>query len=126
MEKERLFYYDKNSKLANSTQFIYRVKALSYNGEEYFSNLKSLWISNDFQVFFYPNPVEDNLHLQISDNSSTFVKVIIFTSEGKQVYENLFYHFDIDIATQDLAAGTYFVTIFTENNYHKQIAFVKK
>jgi len=126
VEKERLFYYDKNSKLANSTQFIYRVKALSYNGEEYFSNLKSLWISNDFQVFFYPNPVEDNLHLQISDNSSTFVKVIIFTSEGKQVYENLFYHFDIDIATQDLAAGTYFVTIFTENNYHKQIAFVKK
>lgn len=63
----------------------YRLKQTDYNGEYSYSNIISIQSTNSATVLVYPNPSQDFVTIDISDN---FESVRIYNMLGEIVYEN--------------------------------------
>jgi len=68
-------------------------------------------------IVLYPNPVSNELHVQIPSNI-TLEKVIIFNNLGQKIIENNTLNFSVN----QLSSGVHFVQIQTsEGTFHKKI-----
>ncbi len=68
-------------------------------------------------IVLYPNPVSNELHIQIPSNIS-IEKVIIFNSLGQKTIESN----ELDFSVNQLSSGVHFVQIQTsEGTFHKKI-----
>ena len=68
-------------------------------------------------IALYPNPVSNELHIQIPSNIS-IEKVIIFNSLGQKTIESN----ELDFSVNQLSSGVHFVQIQTsEGTFHKKI-----
>ncbi|MFY7740856.1 MAG: M1 family aminopeptidase [Flavobacterium sp.] len=68
-------------------------------------------------IALYPNPVSNELHIQIPSNIS-IEKVIIFNSLGQKTIESS----ELDFSVNQLSSGVHFVQIQTsEGTFHKKI-----
>jgi aminopeptidase N len=68
-------------------------------------------------IVLYPNPVSNELHIQIPSNI-TLEKVIVFNNLGQKIIENNTLNFSVN----QLSSGVHFVQIqTTEGTFHKKI-----
>ncbi|MBN1187114.1 MAG: T9SS type A sorting domain-containing protein, partial [Bacteroidales bacterium] len=93
-------------------------------------NLEINNLSYNNIVNIYPNPVKDELIIDLIDNQYEFVKIIISTVTGEEVY---YHEFDnitkdglIELKVMDVSDGLYIINIFTDQfNYSDKIVIRK-
>ena len=65
----------------------------------------------------FPNPVADRLYIEPAEPATGSVQIELTTITGRTVYETQLRNGQTGISTAGLAAGTYLLTIRTENRY---------
>ena len=95
---------------------IEKVDEIVVNGETVTSNIEVTNIEKNFNI--YPNPVRNNLNIDLNDLINTPVIVSIFDLSGKLILtENLAVGAsNLSLDMNGLDAGSYLVEILTDNN----------
>ena len=106
-----------NAALVSSNQLYYRIKQFDLDGSYYYSKTIAVKRNNKTSsVIIYPNPVIENLYLNVANTASEKAVITIFNSTGSQVImqqENLVNgnnSLSID-GIDRLAKGNYLLTI---------------
>ncbi|MBP9548694.1 MAG: T9SS type A sorting domain-containing protein [Chitinophagales bacterium] len=95
----------------------YRLRMLDFDGTFKFSNIISIDAdgSGVHAILIYPNPVQNNLHLEIISSADTKVVLRIYDVLSKLVYENIQSiqpgKNSMDINTTSFSKGTYQIAI---------------
>jgi hypothetical protein len=98
--------------------YYYRIKQVDKNGNAFYSPIVHVHFSyNDFDVQLYPNPVKDNLLLNIESSGNSTMQMVIYNMAGQQLYTRSFTGINgttqQQIATNKLglAAGVYTIAV---------------
>lgn len=76
------------------------------------------------EINIYPNPANDNIHIIISENSEV-EKVEIINTLGLNIYSELTSADEINISTDNLSSGVYFVIISTKTGVVRKKIVIK-
>jgi hypothetical protein len=107
----------------------YRLKMVDKDGEFTYSQVRSINEGGSFVVSVYPNPVKNNLNLNISSDKAETVEVEVVDNEGKVVTKQ-----EVEVAagasTQginvgSLSNGVYYVKLVTPDR-ESELKFVKE
>jgi len=122
-----LYYETYDNKPYLGTNY-YRLKQTDYDGNYKYSDIRMAYISltND-KISIYPNPIKDNINIQINSAEKTNVSIEIIDINGTVVYNrNKNLNRDnnlIEINVNNLNSSVYFVKILNNKGY---ILFTKK
>jgi hypothetical protein len=114
------------------TKSFYRLRSLDLDGREQFSNVISLTRQNNsFGVIAaYPNPAVEMINVQFNTLEEGNITARIVDMTGRLVLEqqmsalngtNMF-----PVQLHGLSAGTYFITLSSDNEVAEPIRFVKQ
>jgi parallel beta-helix repeat protein len=122
-----LYYETYDNKPYIGTNY-YRLKQTDYDGNYKYSDIRMVYIplTND-KISIYPNPIKDNINIQINADEKTNVSIEIIDINGRIVYNrNKNLNKDnnlIEINVSNLNSSVYFVKILNNKGY---ILFTKK
>lgn len=114
--------------LSAGTHF-FRLRQIDTNGDDSYSEIRSLEIRKDFYAFFRPNVVSDAVELYLHTEHPATVQVEIFNAAGSPV--DLAWAFDLEkerritVDTAHLPCGIYYAVVQTEAG-QVNAKFVKK
>ncbi len=90
----------------------YRIKVTSVNGEVSYSEIRAVNFGIDAQVKAYPNPLEDILYVDLSNESFKKIQIKIYDSSGFSIKAEVTMGGDIHkIDTNGIPAGVYILDI---------------
>jgi hypothetical protein len=122
--EEKTYEY-KDSDIQKENHY-YRIKSLSYNGEESFSTVQIVKrnISSGFKIF--PNPTNGELNIQVGNGSKDFISLInIYDMAGKRIYNKVLNtkSTNTDLQLKSVERGLYLLEVHTNNGnqYIKKI-----
>jgi hypothetical protein len=88
------------------------------------------YYADKINSIFYPNPVYDNIYIQISSHDTKITLIEIFNLTGQKVVNYQVSENELQGLTQinlkELIAGNYLMRICTENNSFSTIKFIKQ
>jgi len=96
----------------------------TFNGNNEF--LSSVAGANTFKFQVYPNPVADELNVQIQDEDVIDLSVRIISLTGRQITSSTTSRNDIKINTSSLAAGFYTLVLEDRDGHQVTSKFIKK
>ena len=106
--------YNFNYRANGNARSFYRLKGVDIDGKISFSKIIDV-ISNcaAISINVYPNPVLDDLHVNISNNNSS--RLVIFNTDGKMVIPfTILKNGDNTVNIKNLPSGIYVVKVFDE------------
>lgn len=108
----------------NSPITYYRLKQVDFNGAYSYSKLIVVRMENSvFDFNAWPNPVEDNLQVEIPESSKDLV-IEVFTSTGqlieKQLYFDLSSNEILILHTDKWSSGLYYIQFTLRNNLYRK------
>lgn len=85
----------------------------------------------DLSINIYPNPVKDNLFVNIPLQQASNISLQLFDTNGKKVYATLPENFnrgrhDFTIKTDKLSAGVYNLVVVSDNDIHNKKIIISK
>ncbi len=94
----------------------YRLKAVDIDGKFKYSSVQTLLFSKPITAKAYPNPMKDNLSLEINvDRNAGEVFIELFDAVGKQVYQKKIQtdkdDLNLTVPTGDLPVGAYLIRL---------------
>ena len=93
----------------------YRLKTVDHDGKFMYSNVVAVNFQANSTVSVYPNPVKDQLHIQLS-KETLILDVAVYDLNGKLVWkENLAKTSEVNLNVKDWTAGVYVVKITTDD-----------
>lgn len=97
---------------ANGNQY-YRIKQVSENGKETYSEVKTITLKNETAISIWPNPATDQLRIASPTSGvNTYTRARIFDLSGRMLSENQLKAGAVNaISISKLPAGTYIVRI---------------
>lgn len=115
-------------KYAHQRIFYYRLKQIELNGHHEYSGIATLVndLKNQFNLTIFPNPVSDELHLNISGNKVDNIEILLYTLDGK-LLKKLTGNLQNTIKISELAAGNYILHVLQndEKVFSQQISVLK-
>lgn len=90
------------------------------------ADLKKFHPEDEFS--YYPNPVIDELFIQIPENlNKEIISFEVYNSNGQLIkHSKLVNNYKTTISFSDLSVGTYFLNITFSNQEQKSITIIKK
>ncbi|MCS7077997.1 MAG: T9SS type A sorting domain-containing protein [Bacteroidia bacterium] len=102
----------------SNTEIIYRIKSIDKSGNHYYSNLKTVYLSESPALLnIFPNPFQDEVSLNIRQNCTIRIADI----QGKVLYQEYVQKGIVRISTQTWQKGLYFLQIMELNQYEKLV-----
>lgn len=95
----------------------YRIRQVDVNGNNHFSPIVNVLLSSESQVWLYPNPTEDNIHILFSEETKTEGNLKLFALDGKLLLEYAIRQEGsrpVEISIKELPAGSYGYHIMME------------
>jgi hypothetical protein len=112
-------------------KLFYRLKQIDKDGEASFSKVVALdgWHKNG-TAQFYPNPVQDNLGISVSNHSRGNGRVVVYDMGGRAVWQQAVVkttdYFKSNIPMNKLMPGTYLVELSINSAYKTVQPVVKQ
>ena len=107
----------------------YRLKQVDFNGEFSYSNIESVTNRETRLISLYPNPIHNNLTLATNFDVDQEVSILIFSVTGKLINQQSVLIIKglatLNISTEQIALGSYFVKIISNNELIKVQKIIK-
>ena len=95
----------------------YRIKEVHADGSIYYTEIKSITISNDATFIVWPNPAINELHVQLQAAKNL---VEIIDAAGRVVFKNTLHSGSIVIPVSKLGRGIYILRVMNDKEIHTE------
>lgn len=120
VEQRYSFLHEK----AGSGLHYYRIKQVDYDGSWSYSSIQSAVLQAKELLTFFPNPVDDILRIQMSDEESILIKITDI--QGRVISQQWLSSQQSTLPTQHLAPGMYFIQYANKVGELKSWRMVKR
>ncbi|HQE12365.1 MAG TPA: T9SS type A sorting domain-containing protein [Flavipsychrobacter sp.] len=121
LQHQAYSYYDQQP--FNGVNY-YRVKLMEKAGTTTYSKVVSATNASTIKIAIYPNPVKEEMNLQVVTSSDTKAEVLITDLTGKVLYTTSLQlakgSNNSKIKLVNVSRGTYFIKVITENEIFTQ------
>jgi len=89
----------------------YRLKQTDFNGVVKYLGVRTITCEQSNDISIFPNPFENYLTIQLSENTIYPVKIEVLDYLGKRVHEQIIDNSETTISLESYSAGSYFVKV---------------